>query len=73
PGQTIDKAQMWGERVRKDIASAIADIDEKRLTVTISIGLAQANSYDKADTLSRNAQSALRLASEKTNAVVVFS
>jgi hypothetical protein len=41
--------------------------------VTISIGLAQASPYDKADTLSRNAQSALRLASEKTNAVVVFS
>lgn len=73
PGQSIDKAQMWGERVRKDIASAIADIDGKRLTVTISIGLAQASPYDKADTLSRNAQSALRLASEKTNAVVVFS
>ena len=73
PGMPIDKAQMWGERVRKDIASAIADIEEKRLTVTISIGLAQASPYDKADTLSRNAQSALRLASEKTNAVVVFS
>jgi diguanylate cyclase (GGDEF)-like protein len=73
PGQTLDKSQMWGERVRKDIASAIADIDGKRLTVTISIGLAQASSYDKADGLLRNAQSALKLASDKTNAVVVYS
>jgi PleD family two-component response regulator len=64
---------MWGERVRKDIASAIADIDGKRLTVTISIGLAQASSYDKADGLLRNSQSALKLASDKTNAVVVYS
>ena len=73
PGQTLDKSQMWGERVRKDIASAIADIDGKRLTVTISIGLAQASSYDKADGLLRNAQTALKLASDKTNAVVVYS
>lgn len=73
PGQSLDKSQMWGERVRKDIASAIADIDGKRLTVTISIGLAQASSYDKADGLLRNAQSALKLASDKTNAVVVYS
>lgn len=73
PGQSLDKSQMWGERVRKDIASAIADIDGKRLTVTISIGIAQASTYDKADGLLRNAQSALRLASDKTNAVVVFS
>jgi diguanylate cyclase (GGDEF)-like protein len=73
PGQTLDKSQMWGERVRKDIASAIADIDGKRLTVTISIGLAQASSYDKADGLLRNSQSALKLASDKTNAVVVYS
>jgi len=73
PGQTLDKSQMWGERVRKDIASAIADIDGKRLTVTISIGLAQASTYDKAEGLLRNAQSALKLASDKTNAVVVYS
>ncbi len=73
PGQSLDKSQMWGERVRKDIASAIADIDGKRLTVTISIGIAQASTYDKADGLLRNAQSALKLASDKTNAVVVFS
>jgi diguanylate cyclase (GGDEF)-like protein len=73
PGQTLDKSQMWGERVRKDIASAIAEIEGKRLTVTISIGIAQASNYDKADGLLRNAQSALKLASDKTNAVVVYS
>ena len=73
PGQSLDRSQMWGERVRKDIASAIADIDGRRLTVTISIGLAQAGTYDKSDMLLRNAKSALMLAMEKTNSVVVYS
>ena len=72
-GQTLAKSHIWGERVRKEIASAITEIGNRRLTVTVSIGFAQANSYDKADSLIRNASSSLQLASEKTNSVIVYS
>ena len=72
-GQTLDKSHMWGERVRKEIASAITEIDNRRFTVTISVGIAQATNYDKSESLIRNAQTSLRLAKEKTNAVVVYS
>ena len=72
-GQTLAKSHIWGERVRKEIASAITEIGNRRLTVTVSIGIAQANSYDKADSLIRNASSSLQLASEKTNSVIVYS
>lgn len=72
-GQTLEKSHLWGERVRKEIASAITEIGNRRLTVTVSIGIAQAHSYDKADSLIRNASSSLQLASEKTNSVIVYS
>jgi diguanylate cyclase (GGDEF)-like protein len=72
-GQTLAKSHIWGERVRKEIASAITEIGNRRLTVTVSIGIAQAHSYDKADSLIRNASSSLQLASEKTNSVIVYS
>lgn len=72
-GQTLEKSHLWGERVRKEIASAITEIGNRRLTVTVSIGIAQAHSYDKADSLIRNATSSLQLASEKTNSVIVYS
>jgi diguanylate cyclase (GGDEF)-like protein len=72
-GQSLEKSHIWGERVRKEIASAITEINNRRLTVTVSIGIAQANSYDKADSLIRNATSSLQLASEKTNSVIVYS
>lgn len=72
-GQTLEKSHIWGERVRKEIASAITEIGNRRLTVTVSIGIAQAHSYDKADSLIRNASSSLQLASEKTNSVIVYS
>lgn len=72
-GQTLAKSHIWGERVRKEIASAITEIGNRRLTVTVSIGIAEAHSYDKADSLIRNASSSLQLASEKTNSVIVYS
>ncbi|MES2765308.1 MAG: GAF domain-containing protein [Bacteroidota bacterium] len=73
-GAKNQQAQMWGERIRKETASSVVDIHGKRMTVTISIGIAEAlPKADSVDTLIQNAHKVLQLSSQKTNAVTVFA
>jgi diguanylate cyclase (GGDEF)-like protein len=72
-GTKTQQAQMWAERIRKETASSVVDIHGKRVTVTISIGIAEAAKNDTVDSLIQNAHKVLQLSQQKTNAVTVFA
>lgn len=70
---TSHEAHFWTEGLRRDIASTPLDVDGKRITTTISAGIAQANPRDSWDTLLQNAASALDISAQLQNKVTVFS
>lgn len=71
-GQKTQKAQIWAERLRKEIASSVIEVFGKRFTVTVSIGAAEAMPKESADVLIKNTQHVLHLALQKSNSVSVF-
>ncbi len=72
-GAKDNESQIWAERLRKEIAISVKEINKKRYTVTVSIGVAKAIADDNAESLLTNAGRAMELASAKTNNVVVFA
>ncbi len=72
-GTKDSEAQLWAERLRKEIAISVKEINRKRYTVTVSIGLAKAVVDDNAESLLTNAGRAMELACAKTNNVMVFA
>ncbi|MFN8360268.1 MAG: GAF domain-containing protein [Candidatus Kapaibacterium sp.] len=71
-GQKAQKAQIWAERIRKEVASSVIDVFGKRFTVTVSIGAAESMPKESADQLIQNAQHVLQLALQKSNSVSIF-
>lgn len=72
-GTRDTEVQLWAERLRKEVAISVKEIQKKRYTVTVSIGIAKAVTGDNAESLLTNAGRAMELASAKTNNVVVFA
>lgn len=72
-GAKAQQAQIWTERMRKEIASSIIDIDGKRFTATVSIGVAEAVPTEQWDRVLDNAYHALTIAGRQGNKVVVFA
>lgn len=72
-GSKTQQAQIWAERIRKETASSVMDIHGKRVTITISVGIAEAAKNDTVDSLIQNAHKVLQLSQQKTNAVTVFA
>ena len=72
-GMSLSKAKIWAERLRQDIASNVIDIDDRRFTVTVSMGLADTEKADSIDMLVANTRKAIDISLEKTNTVTVFS
>ncbi len=71
-GQKAQKAQIWSERIRKEVASSVIDVFGKRFTVTVSIGAAESMPKESPDQLIQNAQHVLQLALQKSNSVSIF-
>ena len=71
-GQKAQKAQIWSERIRKEVASSVIDVFGKRFTVTVSIGAAESMPKETPDQLIQNAQHVLQLALQKSNSVSIF-
>lgn len=72
-GTRAQQAHMWTETLRKEIASSIIDLDGKRFSVTVSIGVAESTPRDTWDVLLNNAYDVLALSQKSTNKVTVFS
>lgn len=72
-GTRAQQAHMWTETLRKEIASSIIDMEGKRFSVTVSIGVAESTPRDTWDVLLNNAYDVLALSQKSTNKVTVFS
>lgn len=71
-GQSVDKAKFWAENIRNKAAISVLDIDGRRFTVTLSIGIAQISPADDLDSLLDNCNRVLNIAASKTNCVQVY-
>lgn len=67
------QAQIWAERMRREIASSIIEMDGRRFSVTISVGVAEAAPEDSWETLLDNTYHVLRLSEEHGNKVTLFA
>lgn len=67
------EAQFWAENLRREIASTPIEVDGKRITSTISIGLAEARPSESWESLIANATTALEASARQQNKVTVFS
>ena len=67
------EAQFWVEGLRRDIASSPFDVQGKRITATISVGIAESNPEDTWDSLIDHASAALDISAKQQNKVTVFS
>lgn len=71
-GSNINDAQLWAEGLRNSIANNTVNIDKKRLSVTISCGLAKYNVGDNASNLLDKSEKALMIACKRRNNVTVY-
>lgn len=72
-GYRLQEAQNWTETMRREIASTPVDIDGKRLSFTVSIGIAQSEPRDTWDDLIAHAHAALEVSKKSGNKVTVFA
>lgn len=68
-----EKAKMWAEKLRSEIATSMINFESKKFNVTVSIGVASISSADSPDDILNNALQALKISLEKTNFVSLFS
>lgn len=71
-GMDGDHAKSWADKMRNEAAITVLEIEGKRFTVTISIGLADSVKADSSDSLVANARKMLDLSLMKTNCVNVY-
>lgn len=72
-GYKLQEAQNWTETMRREVASSPVEIDGKRLSFTVSIGIAQAEPRDQWDDLIAHADAALGISTKSGNKVTVFA
>ena len=72
-GYRLQEAQNWTETMRREIASTPVDIDGKRLSFTVSIGIAQSEPRDTWDDLIAHTNAALDVSKRAGNKVTVFA
>ncbi|MDA3843786.1 MAG: GAF domain-containing protein [Candidatus Kapabacteria bacterium] len=72
-GSNIQDAKIWAEKLRSEIAISVMEYNDKRFTVTVSIGLAESRSTKDAEELISNSAKVLNMSVQKTNCVTAFN
>jgi diguanylate cyclase (GGDEF)-like protein len=72
-GYKLQEAQNWTETMRREVASSPVDIQGKRLSFTVSVGIAQAEPRDAWDDVIAHATAALEISKKTGNKVTVFA
>ncbi len=72
-GYKLQEAQNWAETMRREVASSPVDIQGKRLSFTVSVGIAQAEPRDNWDDVIAHSQAALGVSKKSGNKVTVFA
>jgi diguanylate cyclase (GGDEF)-like protein len=65
-------AKFWAEKVRTQIANSMIEINSHRLSVTVSIGVAEFNESMNLNDFINSSKEALNISLNKTNSVTVF-
>lgn len=73
PGMELTHAQLWAESLRKHIATSIVPVGERRLSLTLSLGLTELQRHRTAEEAIEAVSAALRKALQKGNTVVLYS
>jgi GGDEF domain-containing protein/putative methionine-R-sulfoxide reductase with GAF domain len=74
PGMEATYAQLWAENIRKQAATTLVTLADRRLSLTLSIGLTVLGQHTSADEALRAVHTALQRALQKGgNAVVLYS
>lgn len=64
--------KLWAEKVRAEIASKFVKFDNKRFTITLSIGASLSSPKETVESLMNNSMDMLQEASKKTNTVCIY-
>ncbi|MEY2718745.1 MAG: hypothetical protein RLZZ273_111 [Bacteroidota bacterium] len=72
-GYKLQEAQNWTETMRREVASSPVEIQGKRLSFTVSVGIAQAEPRDAWDDVIAHASAALEISKKTGNKVTVFA
>lgn len=72
-GYKLQEAQNWAETMRREVASSPVEISGKRLSFTVSVGIAQAEPRDNWDDVIAHAHAALGVSKSSGNKVTVFA
>ncbi len=72
-GTNLDQAQMWAEKIRREIAGESINIDGQNYTVTVSIGISEISSGESPEVVFDNARLVLDMSLQKTNSVTCYS
>ncbi len=67
------RTQLWMERLRSEVASSIITVDDKRFTVTVSVGIALYNPSESHERLLDNTYAVLARSVKQGNKVTVFA
>ncbi len=73
PGMSAVQARLWAEALRKQAATAVASVGERRLNLTLSIGLVELQPDKTSEEMLRAAHTALQRALSRGNTVTVFA
>ncbi len=73
PGMSAVQARLWAEALRKQVATAVAPVGERRLNLTLSIGLVELQPDKTSEEMLRAAHTALQRALSRGNTVTVFA
>lgn len=72
-GFSAQQAQMWTENIRSTVASSVINVDGRRFSATVSIGVAEATPRDTMQTLLANVMTAVTRSEQQSNKVTVFA
>lgn len=72
-GTGLDKSQIWSEKLRSEFAMKELELDGKKFSSTLSIGIANSTRVETVDELISQCAKALNVSLEKTNYVQIFA
>lgn len=72
-GFSAQQAQMWTENIRNTVASSVMNVDGRRFSATVSIGVAEATPRDTMQSLLANVMTAVTRSEQQSNKVTVFA
>lgn len=72
-GYELNKAKLWAERLRNQIAITLVEIDNRKFNMTACFGIVEVNRKESIESYLNYANTALSVSLSKTNTVSIYS